>query len=164
MPWPVRVVANAPSLACLAQILPLKIQAIEMHSHRRRLVLACYFFPAISANAGGGHLKISQFTLPIRRCQAEKRLAILHERRQQKTGASHRRYQTAAIRSPATSENSERDTWWPIKRRHNISPQGPRDVYSYPDRTAAYRRNVDPFIELRHSFGNRDQLIVPGRY
>jgi hypothetical protein len=32
--------------------LPLKIQTIKTHSYRRRLVMACYFSPAFSGNAG----------------------------------------------------------------------------------------------------------------
>jgi hypothetical protein len=32
--------------------LALKIQTIETHSHRWRLVVTCYFFSVISGNAG----------------------------------------------------------------------------------------------------------------
>ena len=45
-----RAVTNASCLACLTQILPLKIQPIETQSHRR-LVAFCYPSP-VSANDG----------------------------------------------------------------------------------------------------------------
>src|SRR5438128_9331358 len=102
--------------------------------------------------------------LPVRRCQGKKGLAILHDRREQNTGASFPRDQPPAIRSPAASENSERNTWWPIKHRENVSQKGWPDIYCRPDRTLHHGGNRDCFIELRNGFANRRQLVSPRRY
>src|SRR5262245_18796169 len=93
-------------LLSLIQRLPLETQTIKTHSHRWRLVVTWYFFPVISRNAGRGHVTVCQFRLPVRRCQGEKGLAIVYEWREQKAGASLRRQQATAIRTPG-SDNSE---------------------------------------------------------
>src|SRR6266496_3289677 len=101
--------------------------------------------------------------LPVGGCQGKKGLAILYDRREQKTGAGFPWYQPPDIRSTAASDKSEPKTRWPIKHRENVSQKGWPDIYCHPDRALHHGGNRDCFIELRNGFANRRQLVSPRR-